>query len=53
MMAMFLPVALVVMVYFAKLTEVTVVELQTILMEVPRDTGIALMGMKLVVTQRN
>ena len=52
-MAMSLLVTLVVMVYFATLTEMVVAELQTILMEVLRDTGTALMGMKFLVTLRN
>ena len=52
-MAMSLPVVLVVMVYSATLTEVIVAEVQTILMEVLRDSGTTLKGRKLVVTQKN
>ena len=55
MMATSLSVALfpLILVYFATLTEVIVAELQTILVEVLRDTGTALKGMKFLVTQRN
>ena len=52
-MAMSLSVAFLVVVYFATLTEVIVAEVQTILMEVLRDSGTTLKGRKLVVTQKN
>lgn len=51
MTATSLLVASVMMAYFASLTEVIVADIQTIPMELFRDTGITLMGMKFIVTQ--